>query len=269
MHLLSNIFSGTNDLIKSIVAEDWESVKTICQINPQQAHLRTLRRGFFDGEHDSYVMPIHQAVALKPPADALDAIIQAYPQGVLCKESSFKRLPLHIALQSADSCQVVRLLLGYAPDGAAERDVLDRIPLHYACSNGASLATIKSLLAAYPPGAKACDLHYWLPLHVACFYGANYDVIATLVSAYPGSTSDKTEKGSTALKLIYKIQCKDRDRIMSLLLSPDPAHYHDDGTDSRRSQSPPHEEVWRKTIEHPRAATAGVGIRRRHPAISA
>lgn len=191
--------------------------KNECEMHPREARIWSTRVGFFDGEHDSHVLPIHQACALRPTPDFIDVLVQAYPQGVQAKETSFKRLPIHIAVQSSASVDVVTVLLSFYPEGAQVRDTLGRIPLHYACSNGASLDVVESLLAAHPRSASCRDLHGWLPIHVACHFGASSDVIRRLLDSYPDCIKERTEKGSTPLKLVQKINCKDKDEIVNIL----------------------------------------------------
>ena len=128
-----NIFhKGSSDLTNAIVRSDWEAVKVECEAHPKNATVWSTRVGFFDGEHESHVLPIHSAAALCAPKDAIEALALANPDGVKAKETSFKRLPLHIACQSHAPEDVVSTRLSFYPQGAADTDVLGRLPLHYA-----------------------------------------------------------------------------------------------------------------------------------------
>ena len=128
-----NIFhKGNSDLTNAIVREDWAAVKAECEAHPKNAAVWSTRVGFFDGEHESHVLPIHSAAALCAPKDAIEALALANPDGVKAKETSFKRLPLHIACQSHAPADMVATLLSFYPQGAADTDVLGRLPLHYA-----------------------------------------------------------------------------------------------------------------------------------------
>lgn len=127
-----NIFhKGNSDLTNAIVREDWVAVKAECEAHPKNAAVWSTRVGF-DGEHESHVLPIHSAAALCAPKDAIEALALANPDGVKAKETSFKRLPLHIACQSHAPADMVATLLSFYPQGAADTDVLGRLPLHYA-----------------------------------------------------------------------------------------------------------------------------------------
>ena len=71
-------------------------------------------------------------LTIRAPKDAIEALALANPDGVKAKETSFKRLPLHIACQSHAPADMVAALLSFYPQGAADTDVLGRLPLHYA-----------------------------------------------------------------------------------------------------------------------------------------
>jgi len=60
----------------------------------------------------------------------IQTLVITYPAGIKAKETSFGRLPLHIACRSGASPEAVECLLAYHPDGSKEGDNLKRIPLH-------------------------------------------------------------------------------------------------------------------------------------------
>jgi len=222
-----NIFhKGNSDLTNAIVRSDWEAVKVECEAHPKSATVWSTRVGFFDGEHESHVLPIHSAAALCAPKDAIEALALANPDGVKAKETSFKRLPLHIACQSHAPEDVVSTLLSFYPQGAADTDVIGRLPLHYACSNGASVEVVEELLAAHPWSASGEDIHGWLPIHVACHFGASTCVIRALTNANPDSIEARTEKGSTPMTLIKKINCKNKEEVLHVLEDAAWLHWH-------------------------------------------
>eukprot|EP00978_Attheya_sp_CCMP212_P010351 scaffold24999_cov47-Attheya_sp.AAC.2 len=210
-------FLGPNDLLRNILREDWNVAKMECEMHPREARVWSTRVGFFDGETDSHVLPIHQAVAVRPTADFINALIIAYPQGVHSKESGFKRLPIHIAIQSSASIDVINVLLSYYPEGSHVKDILGRTPLHYACSNGASQEVIEALLGACPMAASMRDIHDWLPIHVACHFGCSTEVVRTLIRANPECLQVRTDKGSTPLKLVSKINCQNKKDLITIL----------------------------------------------------
>lgn len=82
------------------------------------------------GRHNASVLPLHQCCALRPPVEMIQTLVITYPAGIKAKETSFGRLPLHIACRSGASPEAVECLLAYHPDGSKEGDNLKRIPLH-------------------------------------------------------------------------------------------------------------------------------------------
>jgi len=213
------IRSGANKLNQYILNEDWYAVKSRCEKHPNEAGVWTKRVGFFDGEHDSRVLPLHQACALHAPKDVIHDLIKAYPKGVQETETGFKRLPLHVACQHGSSADVVQLLLSYNPLGGRIEDIFGRTPMHYACSNGAPPEVMDAFLSVDASTASYPDTAGWLPIHVACHMGVSTEAIQKLLDANPRSANAKTKKGSTPLKLLSKINCKNKDEIAGLLVN--------------------------------------------------
>lgn len=133
-------------------------------------------------------------------------------------------LPLAIINFSVD---VISTLIWFYPEAAADRDIFGRLPIHYACANGASVDTIKDLLAANPCAASARDNQRWLPIHVACHFGASTEIIRALVNSYPDGINNETERGSTPMRLICRIECKNKEEIKEILKVGAQNHYHE------------------------------------------
>lgn len=190
---------GTS-LMDLVSSEDWKLAHMECEMNPREASQWVHRPGFFDGVHDSTVLPIHQACALRPNVDIVETLIYAYPEGLKSCETTFHRLPIHIACQTGASAEILKALLEKYGDGSRAKDSLGRLPIHYACSHGAPIEIIQVLLESFP-GAAACqDKNGWLPLHVACRTGiSSPEVIQALLDAFPSSVLARTKKGSTPL----------------------------------------------------------------------
>ena len=93
-------------------------------------------------------------------------------------------------------------------------------------SNGASVEVVEELLAAHPWSASGQDIHGWLPIHVACHFGASTGVIRALMNANPDSIEARTEKGSTPMTLIKKINCKNKEEVLHLLEDAAWLHWH-------------------------------------------
>jgi len=207
---------GSNELDTAIHNEDWSKVSLACAARPKGAR-RWSTQGSFDGKHSSKLLPLHNAVLTRPPADVVQALIEAYPKAVFLKETGFSRLPIHLCCRSGGSLEVLQVLTKYNPEGAQEKDALGRIPLHYAISNGSVPEIIDELLIVFPDSGRCKDNKGWLPLHVACDCGAAYTVIEKLLKSYPEAALMKTDNRNTALSLLRRSQTPDIDRISKLL----------------------------------------------------
>mmetsp|Transcript_11200 Transcript_11200/g.23736 ORF Transcript_11200/g.23736 Transcript_11200/m.23736 type:complete len:233 (+) Transcript_11200:334-1032(+) len=185
-------------LSKMITSEQWDRVVQICQGSPSEAKKWTTRQGFFEGMKDANVLPIHEALVAGAPFNIIQALLNAYPDCVFCKESSYQRLPLHCACRKNAVPEVVDLLLKRYADASLTPDSLGRLPLHYALSNGANPAIVDCILKHRPNSARGFDKRGWTPLHVACGVGANMYVIKSIVDCYPEAVLMRTNKGSTA-----------------------------------------------------------------------
>eukprot|EP00957_Ditylum_brightwellii_P048305 3666117-Ditylum_brightwellii.AAC.1 len=80
----------------------------------------------------------------------MNALIVANPNGAKALESSFRRLPFHIACQNGCTEDVIELLFSYDPLYAQVGDIFDPRPIHYTCCNGAAPDVIDLLLSIDP-----------------------------------------------------------------------------------------------------------------------
>lgn len=212
-----HISRGRNLLNLYLFEEDWQSAMTEIECHPNETRSWSTRPGFFDGEHESHVLPIHVACSLHAPLKVVRAIVEAYPGCLSVKESSFKRLPIHVACQFAAPMDVIEYLAQQYVAGTLEPDILGRLPIHYACSNGAPLDVIRALLKANPASSLYEDFNGWLPLHVAVHFGASTKVVREIIRVCPEAVAKKTKKRSTALKLAEKVSTKNREEVIALL----------------------------------------------------
>ena len=197
--------------------EDWAAALAEIECHPREAKYRELRPGFFDGEHESSVLPLHIACALHTPLPVVRAIVEAYPEALRMKESAFKRLPIHVACQFAERPEVIKYLVQEDRSTALEPDILGRLPIHYACSNGSDPTVIKTMLEANPASALYKDYNGWLPIHVAINFGASTEVIEELIQVCPASVEMPTMKGSTTMGLAEKVSTKNKAEILKVL----------------------------------------------------
>lgn len=214
--MLSSIFDSS-ELKKLIATESWELARHQCRSKPREAKCWSSCPGFFDGIHNSKVLPIHMACALRAPRKMINALIRAYPEGLARRETSFRRLPIHIACRNGASSGTVSALLNGHPEGAQATDSMGRLPLHYACSEGASLEIVNDLLVAFPRACRAADCRGWLPIHVACTTGTPAAVIKALLEAYPESARLRTKKGTTPLGCTTNLATTNKDEIVALI----------------------------------------------------
>lgn len=210
---------GFTDLTKSILNEDWKLALMLCQAYPRQAGVWSNRRGFFDGRHDSRILPLHLACALYPPLDIIQALVLACPRGVKSRETAYERLPVHVACRNSANPEVIEALLTYFPEGARTPDKLGRLPLHYASCNGTSYDVVDTLLDTFPEAVHAADHRGWLPIHVACCSGAPLSIIRRLLEECPGTISVKTKQGNTPLTCAKMIANQSSDEVKSFLMS--------------------------------------------------
>ena len=200
LHLGERIWGPSLDLNQLIMREDWGLAAMQCRMRPALAGRWLERSGFFMGRHNASVLPLHQCCALRPPVEMIQTLVLTFPAGIKAKETSFGRLPLHVACRSGASPEAVECLLAYHPEATMEGDNLQRIPLHYALKNDAGAEVDRLLLDAYPEGVTRADHRGWIPLHVACSMGTDLAIIETLLEDNPETVLVKTNKGSDCVK---------------------------------------------------------------------
>ena len=213
-----NIYRGGRNLLNlHLFEEDWQSAIFEIDCHPYETRAWSSQPGFFDGQHESHVLPIHIACSLHAPLEVMRTIVEEYPGCLSAKESSFQRLPLHVACQFSASLDVIEYLAREYAAGTSEPDVLGRLPIHYACSNGAPIDVIQALLRANPSSSVFADNNGWLPLHVAIHFGAGTEAIRELVRVCPAAVMMKTKKNSTSLSLAEHVSTTNREEVIRIL----------------------------------------------------
>lgn len=208
---------GRNLLNLYLFEEDWQSAITEIECHPNETKVWSTRPGFFDGDHESQVLPIHVACSLHAPLDVIKAIVEAYPECLEKKETSFKRLPIHVACQFAAPGNVVEYMAQEHVASTLEPDILGRLPIHYACSNGAPMGVVTTLLKVNLASTLYSDYNGWLPLHVAVHFGAGTEVIREIVRVCPSACQMQTKKRSTALSLAEKVKTKNKEEVIAII----------------------------------------------------
>ena len=199
-----NNTSASAALPDLISHEDWQLVQMEAKMWPKDAAKWSVRKGFFDGEHDSRVLPIHMAVALQCPPSVVDTLVECFPNGVHSREEVFRRLPLHVACQTNAPVETIEALIHHYPEAVRVKDCIGRLPIHYACSHDAPSSVIEMLLREFPASAGCGDDNGWLPIHVACRRGVSLYVVERLLDCLPYSAEMSTNKGSTPLTCAKK-----------------------------------------------------------------
>jgi len=196
--------TGLSILDASIERRDWRAVVSIAS-SPAGVSLASRRSYaplFYEGRFGTTLLPLHRACMYSPPANVVETLIRAYPDAARTAESTFNRLPLHLACRSGfalvDTIQMLLMASG-GSSAARYRDKLGRIPLHYCLANGAHPSIVSDLVAAYPACLSISDCEGWLPLHVACGSGVDLAIIENLVRSHPQTIGELTRWGSQPL----------------------------------------------------------------------
>ncbi len=160
-----------------------------------------LNKGFAKSKKMAYFLPIHDICTQSPSkSQVLEAIAQS-PHSLLARETSYKRLPLHIACRMRACDDVIMTLLDLCPRAAQVKDSIGRLPLHYALANLASREVISGLVDAYPSGVSVQCMQGWLPLHLAISTERDFNLVTMILLKYPLGIIVKTKAGNDAISL--------------------------------------------------------------------
>lgn len=155
-------------------------------------------------------------------ADALDAIVDAYPDAAL-KCNKVGQTPLLVLMQTTPSClhgvtsknagsnkteyeafeSMLKAMFLANPLAASIPDKTYSFPLHYASKRGPNQAILLDLIKQCPAALAARDNFGATPLLLAAHWNAEMDVFRTLVAACPASASVRDERGETPLTHLW------------------------------------------------------------------
>ena len=93
-----------SSVLELTIAEDWQAVLDALQTNPQGASDRD------DWER----LPLHYAILTKAPLQVVSALLNAFPEGVKCKDDMYEDTPLDLAEKSDAEPEVVAALAAAA-----------------------------------------------------------------------------------------------------------------------------------------------------------
>mmetsp|Transcript_21229 Transcript_21229/g.30030 ORF Transcript_21229/g.30030 Transcript_21229/m.30030 type:complete len:237 (-) Transcript_21229:86-796(-) len=207
---------GSKELSSAITSEKWQYAIDFCRSSPKAARTWSSREGFFEGAKTADVLPIHEACANGAPIEVVQALIDAFEEGIHRPESAYNRLPLHIACRKNANIEVIRVLMEKFPKAALEPDNLGRLPLHYALSNGIQDEGI-DILMQEPNAARGTDRRGWIPLHVACQTGSSTRIVKVLLEAYPEGIVEMTNKGTDVFECISHAVAPNKFEVAQLL----------------------------------------------------
>ena len=157
-----------------------------------------------------------QACENKAPSEVVKALISAYPDSLMLKDSAGD-LPLHLACRERSSKSVIGALLSEEPVAAKVKDDEGRLPLHLACRQGTSVQVVDSLIICFFRGSRTTDAYELLPIHWACAQNASPSLIESLLRANPDSVDLKDKWGRTPLSLAQASTNEDKEAVIDLL----------------------------------------------------
>jgi hypothetical protein len=123
-------------LIKLIERKMWGQAKVRCIENPEEAAIWMCRlqevkdnKSNKKSEVKWKILPIHSAIVLQAPVEMIEALVDAYPQG-LRKGDDRDMLPLHMAFRLGASPETTAILVDSYPDALKKKDRKGHTPLH-------------------------------------------------------------------------------------------------------------------------------------------
>lgn len=195
----ATVAACTASAIPVTVANDWSRVAERCRTHPHEV-VDQDRRGR---------TCLHAAVAKKPPASVIRALLEACRS---TSSSSSSRMAIGGQGESAAAAVAKNNNNNNNNDPSdicLERDKHGRTPLTIAICSNASVSVVDLLLRANPKAASVHDHLGHLPLHLACGAAAGYgeeeyedqqvQLVRKLLAAFPEAATRESFNGRTAL----------------------------------------------------------------------
>lgn len=228
--------------LQELISErQWDRAAHLIRVKSKYARKSFVVPSFLhEWRGQAEIYPLHQALSSPTvPLDFIEALIFAYPEALLKKESVMKRNCLHIAFRAGASDEIVMYLIENYPSLVCANDTQGRIPLHYAVSNFASIEVIRMLISVHPRSIMAPDVRGWTPLHVAVSKCTDPVIIRLLVSVCPEAVAAKTYAGSNASKILELCPSKNSSTFSEILLEEENKYF----------SSPIHQNIRRRSIK--------------------
>jgi len=122
-------------LIKLVEKKKWEEAIQRCVDYPQEASTWMCRLQEIDGidkkkkEVRWRILPLHSAIVLHAPVEVIEALVDAYPDGIKTGDDR-QMLPLHMAFRLGASPETAAVLVDAYPDALGMKDSKGHTPLH-------------------------------------------------------------------------------------------------------------------------------------------
>ena len=183
--------SQPTKLILFIQNQNWNKVKQRCSSHPQEASVWFTKRSDSKKEVYSRDLPIHIACSSISshaiPKDTLEALIMAYPEGLVSMTDDGDKCPLHMVSEISSSSvrhDMVSVILKANPHVAKLKSRSGDLPLHIACRHqNLLLETVQLLINAYPESVLVTGEMERLALQIASNSGARLSIIKLLLSS--------------------------------------------------------------------------------------
>lgn len=122
-------------LIKLVEKKKWEEAIQRCVDYPQEASTWMCRLQEVDGADKKKtevrwrILPLHSAIVLHAPVEVIEALVDAYPDGIKTGDDR-QMLPLHMAFRLGASPETAAVLVDAYPDALSMKDSKGHTPLH-------------------------------------------------------------------------------------------------------------------------------------------
>lgn len=193
-------------LFRLILKKDWDGVVQRSKLFPDEALTWIVTKGF---NGSLRFLPLHKACVLQPPDNVIEALLEAFPDGSICKDQD-GWLPIHCACFYGASEGVVNILLKVNQKSLMIKDDDGRLPLHYACIKGATVGIISALIESNSKSSTIKDFEGKLPIHHASLKCAPQSTIDILLKSYPRGIQIRDDFGRLPLHLACRKNTSER-----------------------------------------------------------
>lgn len=168
---------------------------------------------------DNGDLPIHQAIKLGAPEDAILAVLNGWVDAAKSKDKS-GYLPLHLAIKHASSSATIVGIVRAWPEATQQVDKNGDLPLHQAVNFSAPPEATLEILNAWTVAAMLKNQENdKLPIHYAVMRKTDPRVIDALLRVYPHSldvlcTDESTGKSYTARDRVTHIMPEESIRMI-------------------------------------------------------